>query len=200
MRAGVHVLFDLVQPGLGLCRAEDITISVMTTVIGHRAARGWVLIDAGWMALAQDRGTSGQAVDQGHGIVCGEAGRILPDPIVVNTNQEHGIVARRPGSDASMPDLPVGTRLRILPNHACATAAQNGSYHVLPAAGGSTLQEWSRFGGWWDATDRRHARAATTDPCAKPAKPVTGAGRPGLPPLAGLVLPGGLADALCFQA
>lgn len=148
MRAGVYVFFDLVQAGIGVCRAEDIALSVLATVIGHQAARGWVLIDAGWMALSRDRGTAGQAVDQGYGVVCDEAGRILPDLIVTQANQEHGIVARRPGSTAPMPDLPVGTRLRILPNHACATAAQHGAYHVLPALPGAPLAEWPRFGGW----------------------------------------------------
>jgi D-serine deaminase-like pyridoxal phosphate-dependent protein len=58
MRAGVHVFFDLVQAGLGVCRPQDIALSVLTTVIGHQAAKGWVLIDAGWMALSQDRGTA----------------------------------------------------------------------------------------------------------------------------------------------
>ena len=53
------------------------------------------------------------------------------DLIVVGANQEHGIVAPRPGSAARPPDLPVGARLRVLPNHACATAAQYDRYHVL---------------------------------------------------------------------
>jgi len=41
----------------------------------------------------------------------------------------------------------VATLLRILPNHACATAAQFGAYQVLDDAGrvGTT---WPRFGGW----------------------------------------------------
>jgi D-serine deaminase-like pyridoxal phosphate-dependent protein len=106
------------------------------------------MIDAGWMALSRDRGTASQAVDQGYGMVCDEDGQILPDWIVTQTNQEHGIVALRHGSSATMPDLPVGTRLRILPNHACATAAQHVSYHVLPAASDAQLAEWTRFGGW----------------------------------------------------
>jgi D-serine deaminase-like pyridoxal phosphate-dependent protein len=58
------------------------------------------------------------------------------------------VVARRPGTSAALPDLPIGTRLRILPNHACATAAQHASYHVLPAVPGTALADWPRFGGW----------------------------------------------------
>ena len=41
---------------------------------------------------------------------------------------------------------PVGTRLRVLPNHACATAAQFPHYEVLAADG--SLQQWPRFYGW----------------------------------------------------
>ena len=42
--------------------------------------------------------------------------------------------------------LPLGTLLRILPNHACATAAQFAGYRVLQPSG--DLLEWPRFGGW----------------------------------------------------
>ena len=100
-----------------------------------------------WMALSRDRGTSVQAVDQGYGIVCDASGTPIQDLIVRSANQEHGIVALRSGTTGQLPDLPVGTLLRVLPNHACATAAQHGHYDVVAASGGS-LQRWSRFGGW----------------------------------------------------
>ena len=148
LRAGVYVFFDLVMAGIGVCSTDDVALSVLTTVIGHQPSRGWVLIDAGWMALSRDRGTAAQAVDQGYGLVCDEAGTVLPDLIVTQANQEHGILACRPGSTAPLPDLPVGARLRILPNHACATAAQHSDYHVLPADGAAALVVWPRFGGW----------------------------------------------------
>jgi D-serine deaminase-like pyridoxal phosphate-dependent protein len=147
LRAGVYVFQDLVMAGIGVCEPDQIAISVLATVIGHQRARGWILVDAGWMALSRDRGTAVQSVDQGYGIVCDEDGRILPDLIVALANQEHGTIALRPGAAGTLPDLAVGTRLRILPNHACATAAQHRSYHVLPADGGP-LVEWPRFGGW----------------------------------------------------
>ena len=80
------------------------------------------------------------------GIVCALDGMPIPDLIVVGANQERGIVAPRPGSGASAPDLPVGARLRVLPNHACATAAQYDQYQVV--RDGSVVAEWSRFSGW----------------------------------------------------
>ena len=147
LRAGVYMFFDLVMAGIDVCTVDDIALSVLTTVIGLQPAKGWTMIDAGWMALSLDRGTASQDVDQGYGLVCDENGRVLPDLIVIRTNQEHGIVTLRPGADGPMPDLPVGTRLRILPNHACATAAQHDRYNVLPQGGGP-VQTWHRFGGW----------------------------------------------------
>jgi len=146
VRAGVYVFFDLVQTGIGICGLEDIALSVLTTVIGHQRQHGWIMIDAGWMALSRDRGTASQAVDQGYGVVCDIEGQVFDDLIVTITNQEHGVIAIRPGSAAKLPDMPVGTMLRILPNHACATAAQFDGYQVLTADGG--LDYWPRFRGW----------------------------------------------------
>ena len=148
VRAGVFALFDLVMAGIGVCALDDIALSVLTTVIGHQPERGWIIVDAGWMALSSDRGTARQAVDQGYGVVCDANGRVLDDLIVTGANQEHGIVAVRPGGTVALPELPVGTLLRILPNHACATAAQFDGYAVLPANASRSLTHWPRFRGW----------------------------------------------------
>jgi len=147
LRAGVYMFFDLVMVGIEVCGLDDIALTVLTTVIGHQPAKGWVMIDAGWMALSRDRGTAVQDVDQGYGVVCDAEGRVMHDLIVSSANQEHGIVSLCPGADGPLPDLPVGTHLRILPNHACATAAQHDRYHVLPAESGP-MKTWRRFGGW----------------------------------------------------
>ncbi len=148
VRAGVHTFFDLVQAGIGVCDQDDIALSVLTSVIGHQRDKGWIIIDAGWMALSRDRGTSAQRVDQGYGVVCDESGDVIPDLIVIKANQEHGIIALRPGSDAGLPELSLGTKLRILPNHACATAAQFPAYHVVPTSRDAPLKVWRRFRGW----------------------------------------------------
>ena len=145
VRAGVFVFFDLVMAGIGVCRIDDIALSVLATVIGHRADKGWTLIDAGWMALSRDRGTAKQPLDQGYGLVCDLDGRPIPDLIVVDTHQEHGVIAHRSGGKA--PALPVGTRLRIRPNHACATGAQHEGYNVVEG-GRKVLARWERFSGW----------------------------------------------------
>ena len=146
VRAGVFMFQDLVMAGIGVCRPEDIAVSVLTTVIGQQLEKNWVLIDAGWMALSRDRGTSRQTVDQGYGVVCDEQGNILEDFIVIQANQEHGVIARRSGAAINSDDFPVGRLLRILPNHACATAAQHDSYHLVSWSGDDRC--WPRFCGW----------------------------------------------------
>jgi D-serine deaminase-like pyridoxal phosphate-dependent protein len=147
VRAGVFVFHDLVMAGLGVCRVEDIAISVLATVIGHQREKGWIITDGGWMAMSRDRGTAKQAVDQGYGLVCDEDGRPQGDLVVSDANQEHGIVCRRDGAALDVSRYPVGTRLRILPNHACATAAQHDAYHVV-RGGPEIVARWPRFGGW----------------------------------------------------
>ena len=147
VRAGVFMFGDLFQAGVGTCAIDEIALSVLATVIGHQHRKGWIITDAGWMALSRDRGTARQAVDQGYGIVCDETGRPYGDLIVVDANQEHGIVAVRPGSIAPLPALPVGARVHILPNHACATGAQHDRYHILDA-NGRVGAVWPRINGW----------------------------------------------------
>lgn len=148
VRAGVFVFFDLVMAGVGVCQIDDIALSVLGTVIGHQPEKGWILADAGWMAMSRDRGTAKQKVDQGYGLVCDIHGKPFPDLIMSDANQEHGILSIRSGSNAPLPDLPIGTRIRILPNHACATAAQHDAYQVVCSDDDAIKAVWPRFGGW----------------------------------------------------
>lgn len=147
LRAGVYIFFDLVQAGIGVCDVDDIAVSVLTTVNGWHDSKRQIFIDAGWMALSRDRGTASQAKDQYFGLVCDEDGRLMDDLVVLATNQEHGIVTLRPGVAGETPRLPIGKRLRIIPNHACATSSQHDRYHVLDGQGDIT-DVWHRFHGW----------------------------------------------------
>lgn len=147
VRAGVFAFFDLVMAGLGVCQVQDIAVSVLTTVIGHQPEKGWIITDSGWMALSRDRGTAKQEVDQGYGVVCDVNGRPLQNLIVSATNQEHGIISARSGRLDASQLPPLGTLLRILPNHACATSAQHTGYHVV-ADNTLSLEYWPRITGW----------------------------------------------------
>ncbi len=147
VRAGVYVFFDLVMANVGVCGLQDVALSVLTTVIGHQAEKGWAIVDAGWMAMSRDRGTQSQAVDYGYGQVCDEQGCVIGGYTLTGANQEHGIVSKSSAHDPAIAQrFPLGTRLRILPNHACATAAQFPQYRVL--AGDGAVHTWPRFYGW----------------------------------------------------
>ncbi|RQZ62644.1 DSD1 family PLP-dependent enzyme [Burkholderia cepacia] len=147
VRAGVYVMFDLVMHNIGVCDLSDIALSVLTTVIGHQEEKGWAIVDAGWMAMSRDRGTQRQARDFGYGQVCTEHGDVLGDYVMSAANQEHGIVSRASAPDSSIAQrFPIGTRLRILPNHACATGAQHPEYQAIGDDG--SAQAWPRFYGW----------------------------------------------------
>ncbi|KVX65839.1 DSD1 family PLP-dependent enzyme [Burkholderia stagnalis] len=147
VRAGVYAMFDLVMHNVGVCALSDIALSVLTTVIGHQQEKGWAIVDAGWMAMSRDRGTQRQNRDFGYGQVCTENGEVLGEYVVSAANQEHGIVSRlvTPDTDIAK-QFPLGTRLRILPNHACATGAQHPEYHAVDEDG--VVQTWPRFYGW----------------------------------------------------
>lgn len=153
VRAGNYVFFDLVMAGIGVCTTDDLALSVVVTVIGHQPDKNWIITDGGWMATSRDRGTAAQPVDQGYGLVADLAGHPIPDLLMTGASQEHGTLTTRADSTRTLPDIPIGTRLRILPNHACATAAQHDRYHVI--SGSTTASStpvvdavWARHNGW----------------------------------------------------
>lgn len=146
LRAGVYATFDCVMAGLGVCQFDDIAMSVLTTVIGTQADKGQVLIDAGWMALSRDKGTASHHMDCGYGLVCDEQGNMLDGWYVSQNNQEHGIVSHMHNPKANIDAFCYGQRLRILPIHACATAAQFPSYYLV--RGNTVAESWTRITGW----------------------------------------------------
>jgi D-serine deaminase-like pyridoxal phosphate-dependent protein len=153
VRAGVYVFFDLVMANVGVCSPDDIALSVLTTVIGHQKEKGWAIVDAGWMAMSRDRGTQKQKHDYGYGQVCNLDGAFLNDFQLSSANQEHGIISTTdPESKEDISArLPIGTQLRILPNHACAPGAQFPEYHAVVITSGGIPEvgsTWQRFYGW----------------------------------------------------
>jgi D-serine deaminase-like pyridoxal phosphate-dependent protein len=135
----VYVFGDLFQASIGSCAVDDIALTVLSTVISSRGG-GRAVIDAGGLALSKDRSTAATE-DAGYGRVCDLHGRPLGEAVVVDVHQEHGEVRGLPE------DLPVGTRVRVLPNHACMTAAAHPGYHVVDG-GLDVLARWSRINGW----------------------------------------------------
>jgi len=145
VRAGVYVFFDLVMAGIGVCDSDDIAASVLASVIGYQKDRGWAITDAGWMAMSRDRGTADQDVDFGYGKVVDVQGASMGALALVRANQEHGVIGALSG-DVPFEKLPLGSLVRVLPNHACATAAQYDKYYV--GDGDRVIDTLSRINGW----------------------------------------------------
>jgi D-serine deaminase-like pyridoxal phosphate-dependent protein len=148
MRPGVYTFFDLDQVGLGVCTEDDIVVSVLATVIGHNRRSNRVLIDAGALALSKDLSASEFTKNVGYGFIRPVRGAVLP-PVrlfVAEVHQEHGLIAV---DDGELPwdDLPIGAKVRVLPNHACLTVAPFDRYHVDRGDGLAEV-EWEKIRGW----------------------------------------------------
>jgi len=146
LRAGVYMFGDLFQAEIGSNALEDIALSVLSSVIGRRAEENRFLIDAGALALSKDRSTEATPHDRGFGLVRDLLGRpAYGEAKVLRANQEHGIVATAEPLDFAA--LPIGARVRVLPNHACLTAAAYDRYHVVDG-GDEIVAVWERVNGW----------------------------------------------------
>lgn len=146
MRPGVYVFNDLDQEFIGSCGAGDLALSVLASVIGHYPHRNQLLIDAGALALSKDISAQEFQPKVGFGTIADAPSK---DMAVVECSQEHGFV----GSADPIPygNLPVGSRVRIWPNHACITAAAYDKYYVVDSdldGGKSIVDVYDRINGW----------------------------------------------------
>jgi D-serine deaminase-like pyridoxal phosphate-dependent protein len=145
VRAGIYLFWDLSQLSRGVCAEEDIALSVLATVVGHQRRGPSLILDAGALALSKDIGANRFMPDAAYGWVCDVVTlKPLASLTVATVHQEHGTV---PVPDETwFARLPIGSLVRILPNHACLTCAAYAFYDVLRA--GKPIQQWPRIGGW----------------------------------------------------
>lgn len=147
VRPGVYMFNDLFQAALQSCEIDDIAVSVLSTVISHDRRRNRLLIDAGGLALSKDRSTASTPYDAGFGRLVDMSGKeLIGEFCVTDTHQEHGEIT----GEAPIPfdALPIGSRVRVLPNHVCMTAAMYDCYHVVEGGDDSVVEIWPRTNGW----------------------------------------------------
>ena len=142
VRPGNYIFYDAFQAAIGSCRQRDIAVSVLASVIALHLERGEAVIDAGALALSKDAGPTHVDSACGFGIVADADGEPMGGRLV-SLSQEHGVVHWRPG--ASIP-ITLGTKLRIVPNHSCLTAALFDRYAVVES--GDVVGEWRPARGW----------------------------------------------------
>ncbi|MBW3564119.1 MAG: alanine racemase [Acidobacteria bacterium] len=141
IRPGNYVFFDAFQAALGSCTLDHCAVSVLATVIGCYPGRSSIVIDAGAIALSKDRGAVHLGGDPGYGIVCDEEGRVLEELHLHTLSQEHGEIATE-----SAGSFAIGTKVRIIPNHSCLTAAQFEIYEIVEGA--EVVDRWKPVNRW----------------------------------------------------
>jgi D-serine deaminase-like pyridoxal phosphate-dependent protein len=142
-RPGNYIFFDAFQAKLGSCKLEDCALTVLASVVHRDATRRKVIVDAGAIALSKDRGPVEFDPGCGYGKVLDLEGNDLG--LVVNEmSQEHGVLLA--AENRVFDRLKVGTRVRIVANHSCLTAAQHTHYNVLE--GDHLVDQWRIHTGW----------------------------------------------------
>jgi D-serine deaminase-like pyridoxal phosphate-dependent protein len=144
-RPGNYAFFDATQAAYGNCSLDDCALTVLAAVVHRDRSRRRVILDAGAIALSKDRGPVGVDPECGFGRVLDLQGNDL-GLRVTSLSQEHGWID---ADDDTVTDrLAIGTRVRILANHSCLTAAQHERYHVVE--GDRAVDHWPIQGvGTW---------------------------------------------------
>ena len=143
VRPGNYIFFDAFQATLGSCSFEDCALTVLASVVHRDRTRRKVIIDAAAIALSKDRGPAHLNPNCGYGRVLNLSGEDL-SLTVSEMSQEHGVVMVK--DENTFDRLRVGSRVRVLANHSCLTAAQHSYYNVLE--GENIVDQWKIHTGW----------------------------------------------------
>jgi D-serine deaminase-like pyridoxal phosphate-dependent protein len=143
IRPGNYIFFDAFQATLGSCGFEDCALTVLAAVVHRDRERRKIIVDAGAIALSKDRGAIELDETCGYGRVLDLTGNDL-NLRVESVSQEHGTIHIR--DEATFDRLKIGSRVRILANHSCLTAAQHAHYHALE--NGEIVDRWEIHRGW----------------------------------------------------
>jgi D-serine deaminase-like pyridoxal phosphate-dependent protein len=143
VRPGNYIFFDAFQATLGSCKPQDCALTVLASVVHRDIARRKVIVDAGAIAMSKDRGAEHIDSHCGYGWVLDMDGNDL-GLRVESMSQEHGVFIAK--DDSALDKLKVGTRVKILANHSCLTAAQHSHYEVVD--GDKIVDRWQIHRGW----------------------------------------------------
>ncbi|HWU19041.1 MAG TPA: alanine racemase [Devosia sp.] len=129
LRPGNYIFLDLTAVRLGIAKRSNLALAVTTNVISVNDR--YAIIDAGSKVLSSDMGPHGTGAGAGFGEAWLADGR---GPFrVEKLSEEHGFVDYGDGG------LDVGSKLLILPNHACPVVNLASSLFELSSDGGATI-------------------------------------------------------------
>jgi D-serine deaminase-like pyridoxal phosphate-dependent protein len=130
VRPGNYAFMDLLPYRLGEISYSDIALTVLATVISKNA--DFFITDAGSKTLTSDMGGHGLGSAKGYGLAF-PVDKFLSadDALTVEAlSEEHGKLRR------GAFDLPLGSQVRILPNHSCPIANLAKELVVIESEGG----------------------------------------------------------------
>jgi D-serine deaminase-like pyridoxal phosphate-dependent protein len=132
IRPGNYVYMDRIQVGLGVATLAEVALWVVATVVSVNDR--FAIVDAGSKVLSSDRGPHGATSVDGYGLAW-RIDRDTPPMTVASVSEEHGFVEHRGAAPS------IGTRVAILPNHACSVV--NLARHILVAKPDGTIEAGS---------------------------------------------------------
>ncbi|MGH7751533.1 MAG: DSD1 family PLP-dependent enzyme, partial [Gemmatimonadales bacterium] len=136
-RPGNYAFYDYTMAVLGVCEVRSCAATVLSSVVSAQPGATHSIIDAGALALSKDTGPAhGPHPTMGEIFQDYRAGSLRRDARATSVSQEHGVVNA---------PLAVGSRVRILPNHSCLTAAQFDEYVVV--RGEQVVDRWKIWRG-----------------------------------------------------
>lgn len=139
IRPGNYIFFDKFQADIGSCSLDMCSATILTRIIGHYPEHNRMLIDAGALALSKDQGAVHLSNKIQYGYIIDH-----PELVISGLSQEHGFI------DCADPipfhQFPVGSCLRIIPNHSCLAAALFPVFHILN--GDQVIDRWIPVRGW----------------------------------------------------
>ncbi|SCU93803.1 LADA_0G04984g1_1 [Lachancea dasiensis] len=143
LHAGNYPFCDLQQISTGCVDADNVSCRVIAEVLSSYPGRGSKgpgeqLINAGVIALAREFGPL-----PGHGRVSSPRG--YENWVVGRLSQEHGILT--PLEDKPTKMIPLGTKVKVIPQHSCITAASYPWYFVVDG-GEIVVDIWVPWRGW----------------------------------------------------
>jgi D-serine deaminase-like pyridoxal phosphate-dependent protein len=133
IRPGNYVYMDRIQVGLGVASLSEVALWVAATVVSVNDR--YAIIDAGSKVLSSDRGPHGATHLEGYGLAW-PTDRLDDAPMaIVSLSEEHGFIDHR----GQRPQI--GSRVAILPNHACTVVnLAPETVVVMPASG--MIESW----------------------------------------------------------
>ncbi|WP_457588203.1 alanine racemase [Ensifer canadensis] len=131
IRPGNYVFLDGTALRLGICTADDLALCVVARVVASNDTH--FILDAGSKSMSSDRGAHGMGGAGFGTVVSAEGDGEKGTWTLERLSEEHGFVpfSGRP--------LALGSRVRVFPNHSCASIANFDHFALRHANGEATV-------------------------------------------------------------